>query len=90
MCLKRVRIDGGTLLISNYWKEIEVPVREVVAVRGSDWSNGQITITFEHDTEFGKSIMFIPEVRFFEVWGPHPVVGAILEAARQAREHPHR
>ena len=62
--LKKVAIDADGLVISNYFREVRVPWRDVVQVSGSRWvSTRQITVEFDHDIGFGTSIIFMPKVR---------------------------
>jgi len=81
--LKRVRMGGGMLYISNFRREIAVPLSEIDAVTENRWLNiHPVTITFRHPTEFGDRITFMPPVRMFEFsWTPHPVVGQLRMAA---------
>jgi hypothetical protein len=67
MCgrLKRVKLDGANLVISNYRHEIAVPVGEIADV----WQNRLInlrpvTITFRTETPFGRAITFMPCASF--------------------------
>jgi hypothetical protein len=62
--LKKVAIDSDGLVISNYFREVRVPWRDILQVSGSRWvSTRQITVTFDHDIGFGTSIIFMPKVR---------------------------
>jgi hypothetical protein len=63
--LKRVKLDGATLVISNYRREITAPVGEIADV----WQNRLInlrpvTITFRKETPFGRAVTFMPHVSF--------------------------
>jgi hypothetical protein len=82
--LKQVRIDDEALYISNYLKEVRVPLRDIAEVTENRWVNiHPVTIAFQSDTEFGRSILFMPQIRWFG-WSSHPVVGELREAARRA------
>ena len=62
--LKKVAVDADGLIISNYFREVRVPWRNIVEVSGSRWVNTrQIKVTFDRDTGFGTSIIFMPKVR---------------------------
>ena len=88
--LKRVRMDDKMLYISNYSSEIAVPLVNVAQVSENRWVNiHPITIEFHADTEFGSRVVFMPKVRWFALWSPHPVVeeirGAVNRATGRAR-----
>ena len=83
--LKRVRMDGTALYISNYWREATVPLRQVVAVTENRWVNlHPVTIEFRSATEFGDRIVFMPKARVFNLWTSHPVVAEIRRAVAGA------
>ena len=83
--LKQVRIDDEALYISNYLKEVRVPLREIAEVSENRWVNiHPVTIEFQRDTEFGRSVVFMPKMRWFGGWSSHPVVAELREAARRA------
>jgi|HubBroStandDraft_6_1064221.scaffolds.fasta_scaffold07786_7 hypothetical protein len=60
--LKRVRMDDEALYISNYFREIRVPlgnmehVSEFLGLR----QGNRVTITLRDDTPFGRKIVFLP------------------------------
>ena len=59
--LKRVRLEGDVLFISNYLREISVPAQTIASVRQNRWWNHRpITVTFRQETEFGAKIVFMP------------------------------
>jgi hypothetical protein len=67
MCarLKRVELDGATLVISNYRRVITVPVSEIADVRQNRLLNLRpVTITFGKETPFGSAVTFMPSVSF--------------------------
>jgi hypothetical protein len=71
---KKVTIDQDGLLISNYLREVRVPWRDVRDVSGSRWVNTrQVKITFDRDTGFGTSIIFMPKYRFLWPGQEHPI-----------------
>ncbi len=83
--LKRVRMDDRALYISNYAKEIVVPLANVAEVTENRWINiHPVTITFHSDTAFGSQIVFMPKTRWFAFWSSHPVVDEIRTAANRA------
>jgi hypothetical protein len=63
--LKRVKVDGATLVISNYRHDITVPVSEIADVRQNRLDNLRpVTITFRKETPFGSEVTFMPPVSF--------------------------
>ena len=83
--LKRVRMDETSLYISNYLREVQVPLRQVMAVTENRGLNiHPVTITFRSATEFGDRVVFMPKVRWFGLWTSHPVVAEIQEAVHRS------
>ena len=83
--LKRVRADDRALYVSNYLKEISVPVGLIDRVTENRWINiHPVTIHLSADTEFGRKIVFMPKARMALVWRRHPVVGEIERLAQTA------
>lgn len=81
--LKRLRIDGRNLYVSNYLKEIAIPVNLIDRVTENRLINiHPITIHLRGDTEFGNRIVFMPKPRFAFPWTSHPVVGEIERLAQ--------
>ena len=84
--LKRVELDDAALYVSNYAREIRVPLRDIEDVTENRWINiHPVTVHFFRETEFGTSIVFMPEVRWFAFFSSHPIVAELREAARRAR-----
>jgi general stress protein CsbA len=80
--LKRVRLDSTHLYISNFRKEIAVPLNNIANVTENRWINiHPITIHFQSSTAFGQRITFMPTVRPFGFRSSHPIVA---ELKRQA------
>jgi hypothetical protein len=78
---KRVKMDTSNLYISNYFKEIQVPLNQISAVSERRWSGPPtVTIQLRQPTEFGQAIRFNPrlEPRF---WREHPVVTELRQIA---------
>ena len=89
MCapLKKVRIDGGTLYISNFRKEIALPLDDVERVSENRWVNFRpVTIHLRRATEFGNKIEFMPKARFILPWQSHPVVDEIRQMVTAATD----
>lgn len=59
--LKNVFLDGNTLVISNFLKQIRIPLSEVSHVDNPDLSSlRRIKAIFRQPTEFGGEIVFAP------------------------------
>lgn len=61
--LKVVSIDDRFLYVSNFFKEIAVPISEIEEVKKDDSSfrNGAVVVRLKSPTEFGQEIKFIPQ-----------------------------
>jgi hypothetical protein len=82
--LKRVRVDDKHIHVSNYRREISIPLSLIADVTEIRWINiHPVTIHFRQDTEFGRSITFMPPTRFFALWSSHPVVAELTQLSRQ-------
>lgn len=80
--LKRVRLDSTHLYVSNFLREISIPLNMIVDVTENRWINiHPVTIHFRAATEFSQRITFMPTVRFFALWGSHPVVAELKRLA---------
>lgn len=67
MCgrLKRVRLNGTNLMISNYKYEITVPISDIAHVKQSRLFNLRpVFLTFKRETPFGHTVTFMPPVSF--------------------------
>lgn len=85
--LKRVQLDGTTLLVSDYRSTIRVPVGDIEEITENRWiSMHPVTLHFRRATEFGNDVVFMPKVRVFAFLGSHPVV-AELRALAQGATH---
>ena len=89
MRLKRVEMDHDVLYVSNYRREVRVPLRDIAEVSENRWINIRpVTIEFRRDTDFGHRVVFIPQQRLWAFWRPHPVVAELQGAVRRARGLP--
>lgn len=80
--LKRVRVDSKSLYVSNYLREITVPLSMIEDVTEDRWWNiHPVTIHFRSATEFGQKITFMPKYRVFGLWSSHPVVAELKQLA---------
>jgi hypothetical protein len=72
--LKRARLDDAAIYVSNYFKEVRIPLDAIREVTENRWINiHPVTIYFRYATPFGDRIIFMPTIRFFG-WRSHPVV----------------
>lgn len=92
--LKRVRLDGATLLISDYRTTIRVPAGDLEEVTENRWiSMHPVTLHFRRPTEFGNEVVFMPKVRPFGFVSSHPVVAELRALAQERGDRlavPHR
>ncbi len=82
MKVKRVAFDENYLYVSNYFKEIQVPLSNIAEVSQSFWQRGRserVSIRFKEPTVFGGKIFFYPSLRILGQ-GEHPVVDEIKQA----------
>ncbi|HWS99414.1 MAG TPA: hypothetical protein VN256_04005 [Pyrinomonadaceae bacterium] len=90
--IKEVSLDGysGHLYISNYRREVVVPVSEIKDVRETDQYGYfySITLTFKRPTEFGRKIKFLPYPEWGQSWRrkEHSLVGELKRLA-QAQDY---
>ncbi len=76
--LKRVERVGDILRISNYFREIEVPLTEVESVSGNIFMRPElIWLTFRRPTIFGSKIVFMPKWRVLSGWTRNPLVAQL-------------
>jgi hypothetical protein len=79
--LKKVLVDEEVLYISNYYREISVPLRNIRTVTQSLWiSPHPVIITFHTATELGKRIKFMPEHKF-AFWRDDSIVDELRQLA---------
>jgi hypothetical protein len=84
--LKRVRMGDRALYISNYSREVSVPLTDVTQVTHSRWGHNirALTIHFRSATRFGSSIDFVPKLRWGSRLGSPPVAQEIRAAVARA------
>ena len=75
MRLKKVRLKEDTLLISNFRKELKIPLRDVARVAGSILMHPELVwLHFRSPTEFGLKVVFMGKSRISFGLTRHPVV----------------
>jgi hypothetical protein len=81
--LKAVSVDEDFLYVSNYLREISIPLSNIYDVTENRWINiHPVTIHLKSPSEFGDKIIFMPKVRVFSLFSSHPVVAELKELAR--------
>jgi hypothetical protein len=84
--LKRVRMDVKYLYISNYLREVRVPLSSVTDVRDMNRISLQtVSLKFLPSTPFGSSVTFMPKIRFRNRSEPHPVVKEIEASVKRTK-----
>jgi hypothetical protein len=86
--MKWVSVDSHYLYVSNYLKEISIPLSEICNVTENRWLNSHpVTIHLRSSSDFGDKIVFMPKVRFFGFYSSHPVVRELkgLASSRGAK-----
>ena len=85
--LRKVILDGETLIISNYSREVSVPLTSVSQVKGSRLAKTKdVIITFDHDIGFGDRVVFLPKTRLLWPWQGHPVAAEMRELTGCSRD----
>ena len=86
--LKWVWLGDEVLIVSNIWRRESIPLGNIAKVRM--WPTGpsglpqRISIDFAQPTAFGKSIYFLPLLRFSQNWSGHPVIAELRDAVLSA------
>jgi hypothetical protein len=85
--LKRVAVDAVWIYVSDYSREIKLPLSAIVDVRENRWLKlHPVTIAFDRDTPWGTRIKFMPKIRvFIPGWLSHPIVAELREQGDLAR-----
>ncbi len=79
-----VAVDERFLFVSNFLKEISIPLSNVSDVTEIVWIRGNpVTIHLRTPSEFGRKITFIPKSKgLFKFFQPHPFVAELKEMAK--------
>jgi hypothetical protein len=86
--LKRVALTEDALHVSNFRREIVVPLREVVSVRHARLGLRAIVVRLVRETEFGSSIAFLPKRSFGRFLWHSPIVDRLRDAVAAAKKTP--
>ena len=80
--LRKIILDHDTLIISNYSREVSVPLTSISQVKGSRWAKTKdVIITFDHDIGFGDKVVFVPKTRWLWPWQEHPIAAEMRKLA---------
>lgn len=83
MRYKKVSVDYEFLYVSNYRKEIKIPVSNIADVTEIKWVRTRpITIHFKNDSEFGRKIVFMPKFNGFRMFADNPIIAELKESAK--------
>ncbi len=83
---RKVSMDDKNLYVSDYRKEIAIPLSEIADVTENRWLHAHpVTINLRNQTVFGDKIVFMPTFKYFAFWTGHPIVGELLNAAGATR-----
>lgn len=87
--LMRVVMTDSALRISNYRREIVVPLSDVDEVTENRWVNVHpVTVQFIRRTDFGHRVVFMPKRRPFALFSSHPIVAELRAAVAAAKRRP--
>jgi hypothetical protein len=82
--LKFVSIDEDFVYVSQFRKQIQIPLAHIDGVEEKFWARPKlITLTLNHPSEFGKQIMFVPRTPLFAAFRSHPLVEEIEKAIKR-------
>jgi hypothetical protein len=81
--LKQVGLDDASLYVSNYAREVVVPLGEVEGVDQITGLSAGVIVRFARDIGFGRRIVFSPPGLTHP--NPHPVVTELRAAVAAAR-----
>ena len=88
MRYKKVSVDERFLYVSNYRKEIKIPISDIADVTEIKWIRTRpITIYLKNDSEFGRKIVFMPKFNGFRIFADNPIVAGLKEAAKIAENN---
>ena len=83
--MKKVWLAQNLLIISNYVKEISVPLQQVERVSGSIFMTPELVwVHFRRPTVFGARIVFMPKLRLLGGFLKHPIVEELRQLTKEA------
>jgi hypothetical protein len=82
--LKFVSIDEDFVYVSQFHKQIQIPLAHIEGVKENFWSRPKlIALTLNHPSEFGKQIVFVPTPLLWTAFHSHPLVEEIERAIKR-------
>jgi hypothetical protein len=84
--VKRVALGDGVLHVSNYRREIVVPLRDVDRISQRFWHGRLVNIHLARDCEFGRRIDFLPKRVLRWLFWTHPIVDRLRDAVAAAKQ----
>jgi hypothetical protein len=88
--LKSVVAGRQGILVSNFFRELEIPYPQIAGVRENKWLNTRVTtIWLRTDSAFGQQLRFQPYSHFILLfWRDHPAVVELRRRVQLASERP--
>jgi hypothetical protein len=84
--LKEISIDERCLYVSNYLREISIPLTEIHDVTENTWINlHPVTVHLRRTSVFGDRITFMPKFDISSIGGSHSVVAELKTLALLAK-----
>jgi hypothetical protein len=83
--LKRIAYTETSLYISNFYREIAVPLTAIADVGRRVVGMNAIVVRLDRDTDFGRRIAFIPRRMFHPFVWTHPIVDRLRDASAAAK-----
>lgn len=84
--LKRVALAPDALFVSNFRREVRVPLRDVERVRQSLLETGLVIIDLARAGDFGRRIHFIAKRGATWRYSQHPIVDHLRDAVADAKK----
>lgn len=85
--LKRVAKSDDALHVSNFRREVVVPLRDVDRVRQLPLSGNIVIVDLAHDTELGRRVVFVArDIYWGPFWRTHPMVDRLRDAVAAAKK----
>lgn len=84
--LKKVSVFGEFFYVSNFLKEIKIPITDVEKITENVFVNHHpITIHLTEKSEFGRKIVFMPTFRLFAFFSSHPITEELRGLVRSKK-----
>lgn len=88
--VKTVRIDDDNLYVSNFLREIKIPIADIESVSDLIFSEPRrVSIKLARPSEFGSTIVFLAKFRWYTGidarFDAHPIVDELNRLAAQKR-----